>query len=88
MGVKDLWSLLEPCGVRVNVEGLQGKRLAVDTSIWLVQCLKVRRGAAQMSWGGGQMHRRAGVGALWLAPEGGGARAAAVGALSAHLRRV
>lgn len=43
MGVKDLWSLLEPCGSRIEVETLSGRRLAVDTSIWLVQCLKAMR---------------------------------------------
>lgn len=29
MGVTGLWSLLEPCGRRVNIETLAGKRIAV-----------------------------------------------------------
>ncbi|KAI8052052.1 hypothetical protein BDF22DRAFT_633996 [Syncephalis plumigaleata] len=40
MGVKDLWQLLEPAGRKVNMESLQGKRLAIDASIWLHQFLK------------------------------------------------
>ena len=43
MGVKNLWSLLEPTGRRVNIEALGGKRVAVDASIWLVQFIKVMR---------------------------------------------
>ena len=29
MGVQSLWTLLEPCGRRVNIEALTNKRLAV-----------------------------------------------------------
>ena len=29
MGVKSLWQLLEPVGKRINIEALQGKKLAV-----------------------------------------------------------
>lgn len=29
MGVKKLWDLLEPCGRRISIEALTGKRLAV-----------------------------------------------------------
>ncbi len=43
MGVHDLWRLLGPCGNRVNLETLAGKRLAVDVSIWLVQFVKAMR---------------------------------------------
>ena len=43
MGVKNLWSLLEPTGRRVNIETLGGKRVAVDASIWLVQFIKAMR---------------------------------------------
>jgi 5'-3' exonuclease len=43
MGVKNLWSLLEPTGRRVNIEALGGKRVAVDASIWLVQFIKAMR---------------------------------------------
>ena len=43
MGVKNLWSLLEPTGRRVNIESLGGKRVAVDASIWLVQFIKAMR---------------------------------------------
>ena len=40
MGVKDLWTLLEPSAERVDLSGLRGKRIAVDASIWMVQFLK------------------------------------------------
>ena len=43
MGVKGLWSLLEPVGRRVNIEALSGRRVAVDASIWLVQFIKAMR---------------------------------------------
>ncbi|GFH53240.1 XPG_I-domain-containing protein [Chaetoceros tenuissimus] len=43
MGVKGLWQLLLPTGRRISVETLQGKRLAVDASIWLTQFLKANR---------------------------------------------
>ena len=43
MGVTGLWSLLEPCGSRVNVDVLRNKRVAVDASIWVVQFLKAMR---------------------------------------------
>jgi hypothetical protein len=31
MGVQGLWTLIEPCGRRVNIEALTNKRLAVGT---------------------------------------------------------
>lgn len=43
MGVKGLWSLLEPTGRRTDCETLRGKRVAVDASIWLVQFIKAMR---------------------------------------------
>src|SRR6056300_1902906 len=43
MGVKGLWSLLEPTGRRTDCETLPGKRVAVDASIWLVQFIKAMR---------------------------------------------
>ena len=43
MGVKNLWSLLEPAGRRVPIEAIGGKRVAVDASIWLVQFIKAMR---------------------------------------------
>ena len=43
MGVKDLWTLLEPSAERVDLSGLRGKRIAVDASIWMVQFLKAMR---------------------------------------------
>ena len=43
MGVKGLWTLLEPTGRRVNIEALGGRRVAVDASIWLVQFIKAMR---------------------------------------------
>ncbi|KAJ3043972.1 DNA repair protein rad2 [Rhizophlyctis rosea] len=43
MGVKGLWSLVEPCARPVRLETLTNKRLAVDASIWLHQFLKAMR---------------------------------------------
>lgn len=40
MGVKDLWQLLGPVGRRVSVETLEGKILAIDASVWIVQFIK------------------------------------------------
>jgi DNA excision repair protein ERCC-5 len=33
MGVKSLWQLLEPVGKRINIEALQGKKLAIGASL-------------------------------------------------------
>lgn len=43
MGVKGLWQLLLPTGRRISIETLQGKKLAIDASIWLVQFIKANR---------------------------------------------
>ncbi|KAJ2721753.1 DNA repair protein rad2 [Coemansia sp. Benny D115] len=43
MGVKGLWTLLEPAARPVRLEALARKRLAVDASIWLYQLLKAMR---------------------------------------------
>ena len=37
MGVKGLWNILAPCGRRIKLESLEGKILAIDASIWVVQ---------------------------------------------------
>ncbi|WVR07094.1 hypothetical protein IAU60_004133 [Kwoniella sp. DSM 27419] len=37
MGVKGLWSLLNPVARPVQIETMEGKRLAIDSSIWLYQ---------------------------------------------------
>lgn len=33
MGVSGLWTLLEPCGRRIDIKALRGKRLAIGTFI-------------------------------------------------------
>ncbi|EKM58338.1 uncharacterized protein PHACADRAFT_193460 [Phanerochaete carnosa HHB-10118-sp] len=37
MGVKSLWSLLEPVGRPVPLETMEGKAMAIDSSIWIYQ---------------------------------------------------
>jgi DNA excision repair protein ERCC-5 len=43
MGVKDLWQLLAPTSRRVSMESLEGKTLAIDASIWIIQFIKAMR---------------------------------------------
>ncbi|KAJ1855387.1 DNA repair protein rad2 [Coemansia sp. RSA 1822] len=43
MGVKGLWTLLEPAARPVRLEALTHKRLAVDASIWLYQLVKAMK---------------------------------------------
>ncbi|KAL4452206.1 hypothetical protein ABPG75_007868 [Micractinium tetrahymenae] len=43
MGVSGLWQLLEPVGLRISIEALQNKRLAVDASMWLFQFVRAMR---------------------------------------------
>ncbi|XP_015788132.1 DNA repair protein complementing XP-G cells homolog [Tetranychus urticae] len=40
MGVKGLWTLLEPVGYPISLESLEGKVIAVDISIWINQSIK------------------------------------------------
>jgi DNA excision repair protein ERCC-5 len=40
MGVLGLWQLLNPTSRSVKIESLEGKKLAVDISIWLYQATK------------------------------------------------
>lgn len=44
MGVKSLWSLLEPVGRPIPLENLEGKALAIDSSIWIYQFQATMRG--------------------------------------------
>lgn len=41
MGVKHLWSILEPACQQVSYEDLAGKTVAVDLSIWIIECRSV-----------------------------------------------
>lgn len=43
MGVHELWSIVGPTARPVRLEGLRGKRLAIDASIWIYQFLKAVR---------------------------------------------
>ena len=43
MGVKDLWQLLSPIGRRISIETLEGKTLAIDASVWIIQFIKALR---------------------------------------------
>lgn len=40
MGVKGLWDILAPAGRKVDIATLQGKTLAIDVSIWLIQFIR------------------------------------------------
>lgn len=40
MGVKGLWKIIEKSGVPVALDSLEGKRLAVDISIWIYQLVR------------------------------------------------
>lgn len=37
MGVKDLWSILEPCSQRQTLDDLKGLTVAVDLGFWACQ---------------------------------------------------
>ncbi len=43
MGVTSLWELLNRCGKTFTIEELSNQRLAVDTSVWLVQFVRGMR---------------------------------------------
>jgi DNA excision repair protein ERCC-5 len=43
MGVNGLWDLLSPSARRTKIDQLQSKKIAIDTSIWLVQFSKAMR---------------------------------------------
>ena len=43
MGVNNLWQVLRPTGRRIGIDSLEGKVLAIDISIWLVQFVKAMR---------------------------------------------
>ncbi len=40
MGVLGLWQLLQPSSRPIKLQGLGGKKLAIDISIWLHQATK------------------------------------------------
>jgi len=37
MGVKDLWTILEPVKLPMSLYDLRGQTIAVDLSIWIVE---------------------------------------------------
>ncbi len=39
MGVHGLWTILAPAGKKVKIEGLFGKKLAIDVSIWVLKMI-------------------------------------------------
>ncbi len=39
MGVKNLWMLLSAACKKVDIRELEGKRLAIDVSIWVIRLL-------------------------------------------------
>ena len=41
MGVKHLWSILEPACKQGSYDNLAGKTAAVDLSIWIIECRSV-----------------------------------------------
>jgi hypothetical protein len=41
MGVKHLWSILEPACKQGSYDDLAGKTAAVDLSIWIIECRSV-----------------------------------------------
>lgn len=43
MGVTGLWDVVAPAGRRVNPDTLEGRTMAVDSSIWMVQFIKAMR---------------------------------------------
>ena len=43
MGVHGLWSLLRVSARRVSLETLEGRTLAIDASIWIIQLVKAMR---------------------------------------------
>jgi len=36
MGVFGLWRLLSPSGKKIKIEQLEGQRLAIDVSLWVL----------------------------------------------------
>lgn len=43
MGISNLWQLVSCVGRRIDLEALEGKTLAIDASIWLIQFMKAMR---------------------------------------------
>ena len=41
MGVKHLWSILEPACKQGSYDNLAGKTAAIDLSIWIIECRSV-----------------------------------------------
>ena len=43
MGVKDLWTILEPVKQEVALESLKDRTLAIDLSVWICETLCVKQ---------------------------------------------
>jgi DNA excision repair protein ERCC-5 len=39
MGVQNLWKILDRAGYLIDLRDLEGKRLAIDISIWVIRII-------------------------------------------------
>lgn len=53
MGIKGLWSLLEPFAEPASIDRWRGRRVAIDASVWIVQMRSVARRDTVLQTGSG-----------------------------------